>query len=304
MTHIKVKDLNGKIVENTERFIQEADQIYIDQIKEATKKIIEKHKTKPIVLLSGPSGSGKTTTAYKISDELKKQGYKAHIISMDNYFIPSHDFEGKDVPLDDEGNIDFESPHRLDISLFQSQMEKIINCQKVDIPVFDFINQSYKDSISLEREEDDIVIFEGIHALNPLVTGSLDDYTTCVYVSVRTRIMTSDERILHPEKIRLMRRLIRDKLFRGRSLHDVFKMYKSVMRGEDLYILPFKYKSHIDIDTFLAYEVPVYKKILFDDLKKEKFHKSHEEMLILFDEISTLERDFIPHDSLIKEFIG
>jgi uridine kinase len=226
---------------------------------------------------------------------------------MDNYFITNSKLDEKSVPRDEEGNIDLESPYRVDIPLFQEQMKLMSEGQKVDIPVFDFVTQEHSSYIPLTRKKDEIIIIEGIHALNPEVTGSTGEKASCVYVSVRTRLKTDNGDILHPSQVRLMRRLIRDRLFRGRSFDDIFAMFTSVQRGENLYIMPHKHRADYDVDTFIDYEASVYKSIIYDELKAYKetaFPDLRKMTLRYLKELEPISAELIPDNSLIKEFIG
>ena len=148
---------------------------------------------------------------------------------------------------------------------------------------------------------------EGIHALNPDVTGHSDEFTNRVYVSVRTRLEDNGA-LLHPSKIRLMRRLIRDKLYRGRSISETMDFFRSVERGEDLYIMPYKHRASFDIDTFIAYEPMVYRDILLSDLERvSKTYGNYDhyaDIELFLRALSPLEREAVPDNSLVREFIG
>ena len=305
MRCINISQINKAASNDVVAFIKKSNTDYRNKIATVAKKISDDHK--PLILLSGPSGSGKTTTAYRLKDELALININAHIISMDNYFIPNKKIEEKKVPKDENGNVDLESPYRLDINLFQHHMRLMNECKTANVPVFDFVNQDYSSVTPITRKENEVIIIEGIHALNPEVTNDMSDIADCIYVSVRTRLKTSNGDILHPSHVRLMRRLIRDRLFRGRSYDDIFAMYASVQRGENLYIMPHKYRANYDIDTFIDYEASVYKSVIYDELlNADKTHYNNLRSMILkylseLDEIPTI---FVPQNSLIKEFIG
>ncbi|MDE7361502.1 MAG: nucleoside kinase [Oscillospiraceae bacterium] len=287
-----------------EEFISEGEKLYADSLAAAAEMIYNNREAKPIVLISGPSGSGKTTSATRLARLLEQRGCKAHTISMDNYFLPMHMNEHA---RDKDGKIDFESPYRLDIPLFKEHIDKLVKGEQIDIPSFDFAAQERREGMPLLREKGDLVILEGIHALNPLLTGSFDEYTQGVYVSVRTRIQSGDE-LLHPSKIRLMRRLMRDKLYRGRSLSETFEFFKSVERGEDMYIMPYKHRADIDIDTFIEYEAPVYRDILLPELEKAageyEDYESYADIERFLKKLAPVDKEFVPQHSLIREFIG
>lgn len=307
MRFINISQLNKTIKNDAAAFIEKTNRDYTKKVGAVASSIADNIKEKPLVLLSGPSGSGKTTTAHRIKDALGEIGINSHIVSMDNYFITNSKLDEKSVPRDEEGNIDLESPYRVDIPLFQEQMKLMSEGQKVDIPVFDFVTQEHSSYIPLTRKKDEIIIIEGIHALNPEVTGGTGEKASCVYVSVRTRLKTDNGDILHPSQVRLMRRLIRDRLFRGRSFDDIFAMFTSVQRGENLYIMPHKHRADYDVDTFIDYEASVYKSIIYDELKAYKetaFPDLRKMTLRYLKELEPISAELIPDNSLIKEFIG
>lgn len=303
MKCIPVKELNI-LAETPKAFVVASENAYADKISAAAERIYMERQERPVVLISGPSGSGKTTTANRIARLLEDNGCRAHTISMDNYFLPLTDEEKQLAEL---GQFDFESPKRLDADLFKDHLEKLSRCERIDVPSFDFARQDRCPGMPLERHPGDIVIMEGIHALNPDVTGHSDEYTNRVYVSVRTRL-EDNEGLLHPSKIRLMRRLIRDKLYRGRDIVETMDFFRSVERGEGLYIMPYKGRANFDIDTFIGYEPLVYRDILLPEL--EQISHSYERYADYSDierflrQLSSLDREFVPDNSLVKEFIG
>lgn len=306
MKYITINSINSGIKNNTLKFIEESENIYNNQLLSASERIKNSFPEKSLVLISGPSGSGKTTSALRIAKILNEMGYKTYSISMDNYFRSN---SSPNMPLDENGQIDLESPYCVDINLFSEHMYKLQKCEPIELPIFDFTTQSRSDKkIPFTRQENEIVIIEGIHALNPLVTGEIDSFTTKIYVSVRTRILSENEYALHPQEIRLMRRLCRDSLFRGRKLPDVFSFFKSVSRGEELYIMPHKHRADIDIDTFIAYEPSAYKEIILPQLLEIKDimndNKHYREILNILSKIEPVDKDKISLTSLIREFVG
>lgn len=300
---ITAKEINGGLSANAAEYVRRCEDIYNRRLAEAAEKIYADAEKRPLVLLSGPSGSGKTTTALRIGKRLREKGLTVHIISMDNYFLP--DGMGE-MPLDENGRIDLESPLRMDIPLFTEHLEKLFRCEPIVLPKFSFKTQKRVQGEAMCRQKNEVVIIEGIHALNPTVTGNTDDFTNCVYVSVRTRIKGSDS-VLHPRTVRLMRRLCRDKLFRGRSAAEVFGMLPSVTRGENLYIMPYKNRADFDIDTFMAYEPSVYRSMVLPELKKASediFGEDYSALLNVLQKLDPLDTKAVPTDSLVCEFIG
>ena len=303
---IQTSSINNKL-EDPALLVDIAEENYAAYIQAAAEDIM-KNPNSPIVLLSGPSGSGKTTTALRIADYIKTHGADAHVLSMDNYFLPVDSFTEKTLPRDENGEIDLESPLRLDIKLFSEHLQMLAEGKSVMMPIFDFPTQSRPAYTPLHREKNEFMIIEGIHALNPLVTGDADKFCTCMYVSVRTRIRSEDGDVLHPRQIRLMRRLCRDKLFRKRNMSEVFEMFESVSNGEDKYIIPFKSRADIEIDTFMAHEPPIYKAIIYKELLEnvvqlEKY-PNYSQIVSFLDEIEPISLEYIPRTSLIREFVG
>lgn len=306
MKYITISSINSGIKSNSQKFIEESENIYNNQLLNAAENIKDNFPNKSLVLISGPSGSGKTTSALRISNILNEMGYSTYSISMDNYFRSN---DSPNMPLDENGEIDLESPLCLDINLFSEHMYKLQKCEPIEIPIFDFTQQRRSDiTIPYCRKQNEIVVIEGIHALNPMVTGEIESFTTKIYVSVRTRILYKNEYALHPQEIRLMRRLCRDTLFRGRNPQDVFRFFKSVSRGEELYIMPYKHRADIDIDTFIAYEPSAYKDILLPELLKIKDvmseNKHYREILNILSKIEAMDKDLVYPTSLVREFVG
>ena len=305
MNKIHVNALNHKISKNAEEFVAHCDNMYEKKLENVVESIAAEYREKPIILLAGPSGSGKTTSAFKLDEMLEKRGICTHTISMDNYFLPKSKFADA---IGEDGKVDYESPYRIDIPKLNKHMQLISECEEIVIPQFEFATQTSADGCSYKRGKDEIVIFEGIHALNPLVTGAAGDFASCMYVSVRTRIELGNGDLFHPCFIRLMRRLIRDGNFRGRDVSETLDLFDSVENGESKYIMPFKHRAEYSVDTFIPYEPAVYRNLLLDKLEEtsktyENFER-FESMVRVLSELDPISLDIIPKNSLVREFIG
>lgn len=305
MKILKLDELNRSTSEAPESFIEAAEAQYREGIEEVARQLIQSDNAHPIILISGPSGSGKTTTALRLATMLENMGRIVHPISMDNYFRPITDPENE---VDEDGRVDLESPKRLDMNLLNDHLEKLWRCEEIHIPTFDFSTQTRLPGKNLKRNPGEFIILEGIHALNPEITGNIGDHATTVYVSVRTRIENGEGKLLHPSKIRLMRRIVRDKLFRGRNISETLDFFKWVERGEERFIMPYKHKAAFDIDTFISYEAAVYKPFVYDELIKVKDsyseYDSYSDMEEFLKDIEGLDREFVPLNSLVREFVG
>ena len=288
------------------KFIAESEMAYENEIKKVANQIAQNAEQRPFVLISGPSGSGKTTSAMKLKEKLDKMGFETHVLSLDNYFRPITDAER---PLFNSHKIDLESPDRMDCDLLNSQLQDIINGKEVETPYFDFVTNTRKKSgrhIKLHKGE--LIILEGIHSLNPKVIENSDDFSSKLYVSVRSRIEHSkkgESFLLHPSKIRLARRIIRDGRTRNRGPSDVVALYDSVELGENRYIMPYKHRSDYDIDTFIPYELCVYKSHLPSSLPNDEIkHPWLTELFEVIAELPTISSELVPYESLTREFIG
>jgi uridine kinase len=180
----------------------------------------------------------------------------------------------------------------------------MVRGEPVALPRYDFVRTCRVDSGKiLTRGENDVIILEGIHALNPEVVRLPDENMTKLYISVRTRVVYDDV-TLHPSKVRLLRRMLRDRVGRGRRPAETIALFASVQRGESRFIMPYKHLADFDIDTFIAYELGVYKKAFYEELKE--IHDEHEidSLLTILAHADEIDSSAVPPTSLIREFIG
>lgn len=298
---IELGRINSEVERDASSFIKHTNAAYLKNLRRIAKDIADNREQRPIILLSGPSGSGKTTSALMIEKMLDEQGIETHTLSLDNYFSP---FNAEERKLFAEGKLDLESPNRVDSEFLTKQLKAMYNCEPIELPIYDFKDsRRLKSGNILARKPGELVILEGIHSLNPDIIDFPDNNTAKIYVSVRTRI-TKDGEVLHPSKIRLMRRLVRDLLFRKRSFQETLHMYQSVEEGENKYIMPFKYRSTYDVDTFMAYEICAYQPFLLDAFRGMPENALVHDMLDFLEQTTALEETKITPDSLVCEFIG
>lgn len=299
--NIEVTRINEEIAKNPEKYVLSAEEDYIYRLKKIVADIILHQKERPVVVIAGPSGSGKTTTALTIGKFLTESGHRTHTISMDNYFCSLTEEEKRLSAL---GMMDLESPLRVDKELLNDHIGKISRGETVNIPKYNFGTSSREsDSVPLRREHGELVIFEGIHALNPDVITVPDSQICKIYVSVRTRV-TCDDIILHPSKIRLMRRMIRDSKFRQRSLRETMNMFASVEQGENKYIMPYKYRSDYDVDTFVPYELSLYRDSLLEKLRTMNDVPELADVTGVMENLLSVNEEIVPVNSMVREFIG
>ncbi len=295
-----VKPLAEELREMPMAVIHRADKAYHDAVFAIARDIWEHREKRPILLLSGPSGSGKTTTAKTIERLLDSWGCETHTISMDDYFFPLTEQERL---MGEQGGLDLESPARVDADFLTAQLDAIAHCEPVELPRYDFESATRVSSGEvLTRKPGELVICEGIHALNPSVIHLPAQSAARMYISVRTRI-EAEGGALHPSKIRLMRRMLRDCRGRGRSPEGTVERYQSVQRGEDAFIMPYKHLADYEIDTFHPYEVSVYRTLLADELEQIQ-HPLLDDIRKVVPQLPALDPKLVPDNSLIQEFMG
>ena len=302
-----LSDINRAVRSDPRGFVEESDAAFNKKIRGAAEKIAGHIGQSRIVLLSGPSGSGKTTTSKKIQAELEKMGLRAHAVSMDNYF---QTVDPETSPRNRDGLIDYESPFCLDMNLLNRHFQMLDRGETIYIPKFDFARQmrSAVHSNPLKLGKDEIAIFEGIHALNDIITGK-NPNAMKLYISARSNFLDdAGETVFKGTWLRLGRRMVRDAKFRAWEPHVTMKMWSSVRRGEKLYISPFKDNADIQFDTSLPYEISVLKSYVlpFCEQLTPEMERYEEigQLLEAYPKFETLSESCIAPDSLIREFIG
>ena len=302
----QLDEINSRIKADPVAFMQDCDNAYAKRISDAADRIVAHMSVSPIVLLSGPSGSGKTTTALKLEEELRSRGVMTHTVSMDNYFLGMYH---KSTPRTPEGDIDLESPLCLDMELLDETFTRLSKGEEVIIPHFEFARQMRNDArgVPLKLGENEIAIFEGIHALNDDVAGRHPEATK-LYISARSNVMQSGELRFKGTWMRLTRRAVRDFNFRGTDIAATLDMWATVRRGEKLYISPFKNKADIIIDSSQPYEVSVMKNYALPMLRAvPEENQRRAELLDLIDAFEFFEPidpKLVAKNSLLREFIG
>ena len=302
----QLSKINQAIRSDVKGFLEECDAAYQRKIDDAAEQIIRNLPNSPLVLLSGPSGSGKTTTAMKIDDALEKRGVITQTISMDNYF---QTVSPETTPRTADGSYDFESPLCMDMELLNEHFDALARGKEIRIPRYDFCRQMRDTSrcTTLRLKENEVAVFEGIHALNDDVAGRHPEATK-IYISARSNILDGERLVFKGTWMRLTRRAVRDLNFRGSDILTTLAQWANVRRGEKLYISPFKHRANIILDSSLPYEVSVmghYALPLFEAVPAENPRRGELlEMIDAFQQLEPIYPELVHPDSLIREFIG
>lgn len=266
---------------------------------------IEKKGKKRLVLIAGPSSSGKTTFAKRLSTNLRIIGYNPRVISMDNYFK-----ERVDTPLQPNGEYDFETIDALDLKLFNSDMNKLFNGKKINMPEFNFLTgcKEYPGNY-LKLEDNDIIILEGIHALNPVLLNDIDDELKYkIYIAPMTTLSIDEFSKVSTTDTRMLRRILRDYKTRGHDVEKTLGMWSNLMRGETKYIYPYiKYADYI-FNTSFVYEIGAIRTFVEPLLLKvdttSQYFSEARRLHHFIQKFLPIETTEIPADSIIREFIG
>jgi len=300
-------EINERCRVDAPGFIAECDEIYAQRLETAADQIQANLSRSPIVLLSGPSGSGKTTTAMKICEVLEGRGVHTHVISLDNYFKT---VSPETTPLTASGKYDLESPLCLDMDLLNQHFTDLTCGKKIYVPKYDFVHQERYHSYgsALRLRENEVAVFEGIHALNDAITG-VHPEAFKLYISARSNVLDDGGKIVFKGTwMRLMRRTVRDYLFRGTQAQETLSHWANIRRGEKLYISPYKDKANLQFDSSFAYEVPVLNNTVTDlfTAMPEDTPRYQELKTILpaFERFEDVSPDLLSDDSLLREFIG
>lgn len=267
---------------------------------------IAKDREKKIVLIAGPSSSGKTSFSKRLEIQLKVNGISSIPISMDDYFV-----NRDKTPLNKEGNYDFESIYALDLELFNNHIKQLLNGEEVEIPSYNFqTGKREYNGHKVKLKENEILIFEGIHGLNPLLTSSIEDKSKFkIYVSPLTQLNLDYHNRISTTDCRLIRRIVRDNKFRGYSAEKTIEMWNNVRRGEENNIFPYQEEADAIFNSTLIYEISILKKYVEPLLKNvDKNSPSHIEahrLLNFIQYFKSIDDELdIPPTSIIKEFIG
>lgn len=275
------------------------------QLSMIAEQIYQRRNNIKFVLLAGPSSSGKTTTAKKLEIYLQSKGLKTHTISVDDYFLNK-----EDTPLDEFGEYDFESIKAIDLNLFNRHLAKLLDGEKVQIPDYNFVtgkreyNKKY-----LKLEKDDIVVIEGLHAINDELTMAVDRINKFkIFIGPFTQLNIDNHNRIHTSDTRRLRRIVRDNKTRGYNAADTLRMWKKIREGEEKYIFPYQHDVDAVINSALLYELGVLKTyaepLLFSVEENDEMYPEAIRLINFLRNFLPIPSDEVPKDSILREFIG
>ena len=266
---------------------------------------IAKRKGVKLILLAGPSSSGKTTTCKRLSIQLIANGLRPLQISLDDYFV-----DREQSPRDEKGDYDFESIHALNLKLINEQFNALFNGEEVESPRYDFpTGKSVKSGNKLKMEDNNVLVVEGIHALNPELTAQIpEELKYRVYVSALTTILLDDHNYIPTTDNRLLRRIIRDYKYRGVDARETIRRWPSVRAGENKWIFPFQENADVMFNSAMLFELAVIKQQaepLLEQVPENCPEYSEAYRLLKFLKyIKPIPNTDIPPTSLLREFLG
>ena len=266
---------------------------------------IAKRKGVKLILLAGPSSSGKTTTCKRLSIQLIANGLRPLQISLDDYFV-----DRELSPRDENGDYDFESIHALNLKLINEQFNALFNGEEVELPRYDFpTGKSVKSGNKLKMEDNNVLVVEGIHALNPELTAQIpEELKYRVYVSALTTILLDDHNYIPTTDNRLLRRIIRDYKYRGVDARETIRRWPSVRAGENKWIFPFQENADVMFNSAMLFELAVIKQQaepLLEQVPENCPEYSEAYRLLKFLKyIKPIPNTDIPPTSLLREFLG
>jgi len=282
--------------------------VVLEKLKEAMISSVAEEiaqKMPKVVLIAGPSSSGKTTFCKKMAYALEQQGMKPKMLSLDDYY-------GKleDCPLDENGEYDFESLYALDLNLIEDHLSRLVAGEEVVLPRYNFAAAAREwQSEPLKMDADSILLIEGIHGLNPELTGGISkDLLYRIYISGSALKVGKNERYYLSTDNRLVRRMVRDYKYRGTSAQATLDRWPSVRRGEQRWIVPYQKYANASVNTSYPYElgllrheaIPVLSAVPND---APEYHEA-QRLLRLLKQVHPIPVDLVPKYSILREFLG
>ncbi len=281
-----------------------AEALHDQKIADIARRIVDQRQQVRLILIAGPSASGKTTFARRLAIQLLALGLRTYPLEMDNYFV-----EREATPRDENGQMDFETVEALDRDLLGRQLEALLAGDEVTLPHYDFRSGTRKSGETVQLPKDAVILTEGIHGLNP---GLLSEFPSTkvfrIYVSALTQLNLDRHNRVSTTDTRLIRRLVRDATTRGHKALTTLRGWESVRRGEKRYIFPYQENADVMFNSALVYELaalrPLAEPLLMQVPDTEPERVEVKRLLAFLSWVRPCSTEFIPDNSLIREFVG
>ncbi|MDY0277668.1 MAG: hypothetical protein RBQ97_06255 [Acholeplasma sp.] len=285
-------------------FVNMCEAKHYQQLVELGKTIHDNRDEIRLVAIAGPSSSGKTTFSNRLRVELKTRGIKPVMISIDDYYLGRNE-----APKNEDGSPDLEHILALDVELFNKDMAALIRGEEVELPHFNFLKGKRERGRKIQVDKDEIIIIEGIHALNNELTHSIPNHQKFkIYIAPQTQLHIDNHNPISITDLRLLRRLVRDQKFRNSSAEDTFDMWPSVRKGEFKWIYPYQKEANYVFNSELTYEFGVLKKHALKQLQAIPSDSRHyitaNRLLKFLKYFIDVQDEYVPVNSLLREFIG
>jgi uridine kinase len=315
--------INKKSKANLSSLILKSEKYYSDQIKEIVEEITRPKSKIKILLIAGPSSAGKTTTSNLIRLELSMKNISSIVISLDDFYI-----DRINTPKLPDGSYDFENINTIDLKYLNNFVDKLLKTHKAKMPKFNFLNGKREEDFSdVVIDDHTIIMFEGLHALNPNLINGHKHELYKIYLSLNANYVKDDKLLVTAKEVRLIRRITRDFYTRGYSALETITSWPNVCAGEDKWVKPFKTTADYIIDSVHPYEILLYSKYTKPILKKLILNKNVKTLLKdvkdldkkeallsklqiaknLYNKLSLVQpitKENIPSTSLLWEFVG
>ncbi|MCS6130499.1 nucleoside kinase [Clostridium botulinum] len=301
----EVGTLNEKLSSNeAQSLILTSEALHEKKIANIADQIVNKKDVK-IVLIAGPSSSGKTTFANRLAIQLKVNGFIPQSLSLDDYFV-----ERVNTPTDENGEYDYESIYALDLELINKSLTALMNGEVVDIPTYNFFTGKREwNGNKIKLHENGVLILEGIHGLNPILTSDVDQNKIFkVYISALTQLNLDNHNRIPTTDVRKVRRIVRDSLSRGHDAEATLKMWPSVKKGEKNNIFVYQDQADVMFNSTLVYELGLLKLHALKELNKVKedspVYAEAARLKSILNFFKEVDPCYVPMNSILREFIG
>lgn len=302
-----VSQLNRQLIDGRGGdLIRLAEGLHEKKIVQVADLIAARRQDVRLILISGPSSSGKTTTSKRLSIQLRVNGIEPVTISLDNYY-----FDPEQTPRHPGGAFDFEHIEALDLKLLGEHLPRLIAGEKVDTPVFDFqSHRRHKRKVQpIQLAKNQVLMLEGIHALNPRLTKNVSHEAKFkLFVSALTQLSIDEHNRIFTSDTRLLRRLVRDRHFRGHAVADTINMWDSVRQGEKKWIFPFQEDADVLFNSALIYEQAVLttyaRRFLVEVPRGSAAYTEADRLMRFVDLFIPILPEEVPTTSVLREFIG